>query len=261
VGDGGLVRPVRIGYDGTDPSETEGVRMAEEFEFRDLKDAVFWGVDLEGATFRDVNLSRVSVSHARIVDTTIDAFVDRLTINGVDVTDFVNEHDAWYPLRGLVHATEPAGMLRAWDALEDAWAETLAEASALTAEQRGRSVDGEWSFVETLRHLVFAMDKWCTVPLLGGSFHPIGIPNTGSKDFGWPGVDPDADPSYDDVLDVRADRAARFREHLGTLTPAELARTVEVLENGASSVEECVFVVLEEEFEHLRYARRDLAQL
>jgi uncharacterized protein YjbI with pentapeptide repeats len=31
--------------------------MAEEFEGRDLSDAVFWGVDLRRATFRDVNLS------------------------------------------------------------------------------------------------------------------------------------------------------------------------------------------------------------
>ena len=36
------------------------------------------------------------------------------------------------------------------------------------------SGDEEWSFVETLRHLVFAMDKWFTVPVVGEPFHPIG---------------------------------------------------------------------------------------
>lgn len=42
------------------------------------------------------------------------------------------------------------------------------------------SVNEEWSFVQTLRHLVFAMDKWFTAPILGDRFHPIGLPNTGS---------------------------------------------------------------------------------
>ena len=32
--------------------------MAEQFEFCDLSDAVFWGVDLKRATFRDVDLTK-----------------------------------------------------------------------------------------------------------------------------------------------------------------------------------------------------------
>src|SRR6478609_5609848 len=70
-----------------------GPPMPEEFEFREMKGASFWGVDLEGATFRDVDLTGVAISHARVVDVSIDAFVERLTVNGVDVTDFVNQHD------------------------------------------------------------------------------------------------------------------------------------------------------------------------
>ena len=59
------------------------------------------------------------------------------------------------------------------------------------------SVGGEWSFVDTLRHLVFAMDKWFTTPILGDEeFHPIGLPNTGSADFGWPGLDRSAAPTF-----------------------------------------------------------------
>lgn len=86
---------------------------------------------------------------------------------------------------------------------------------------------GEWSLVETLRHLKFAMDNWFTLPILGGeNFHPIGLPNTGSLDFGWPG------------LDRRAD-----------------------LENGSTPVNECLSTLFEEEFEHNRYAGRDLAHL
>jgi len=235
--------------------------MPEEFEFRAMKGASFWGVDLEGATFRDVDLTGVTISHARVVDVSIDAFVERLTVNGVDVTNHVNAHDAWFPLRAMVHASDPAGMRATWEALETAWAPVIVRGAALPPEQQHRSVDGEWSFVETLRHLVFAMDKWCTVPVLGGTFAPMGLPNTGSREFGWPGVDLDLDPPLADVLDVRADRAARFRDYLATLEPDALGRAVEVLENGTSAVAECIFVVFEEEFQHLRYATRDLDHL
>jgi hypothetical protein len=43
------------------------------------------------------------------------------------------------------------------------------------------------------------------------------------------------------------------------LTPDDLDRTVDVLENGPSPVRECVYTVFEEEFHHNRYVDRDLA--
>ena len=75
--------------------------MPEEFEGRDLSDAVFWGVDLSRATFRDVLLKEIRISHAMLIDVDIDAFVDRVVINGVDVTQYVNDGDPWYPLRAM----------------------------------------------------------------------------------------------------------------------------------------------------------------
>ena len=235
--------------------------MAEEFEFRDLSDAVFWGVDLTRATFRDVDVTGVGVSHARLVDVSVDGYVDRVTINGVDVTGYVNDHDEWYPLRALICRDDVEGMRSALDALEQTWAATLARAADLTPEQQRRRVDGEWSFVETLRHLVFAIDKWFTAPILGEGFDPMGIPNTGSREFGWPGLDVDADPPLEGVLAVRADRTARLRAFLADATADALAREVEVLENGTSPIRECVQVVFEEEFQHHRYVVRDLARL
>jgi hypothetical protein len=235
--------------------------MAEEFEERDLSGAVFWGVDLSGARFRDVNLTDVAISHARVVNVDIDGFVDQVMINGVDVTPYVNEHDAWYPLRAMLRPPDPDGMRAAWDALEQAWAGTIERARRSTEAQLHESVGGEWSFVETLRHLVFAMDKWFTVPIAGEAFHSIGLPNTGSADFGWPGLDRSADPTLEEALAVRAGRAAKFREYLGALTPADLTRQVDVLENGPSPINECLYTVFEEEFEHNRYALRDLGSL
>jgi hypothetical protein len=104
------------------------------------------------------------------------------------------------------------------------------------------------------------MDKWFSAPVLGDEkFNPIGLPNTGSKDFGWPGLDHGANPTFDEVLDVRAERSARFADFLDTVTPADLLPKVEVLENGTTPVNECLYVVFEEEFDHNRYALRDLA--
>ena len=236
--------------------------MAEEFEGRDLSEAVFWGVDLSKASFRDVNMTDVTMRNVWVVNVDIDGLVDRVKINGVDVTEYVNEHDPWYPLRAMLRPTDPDGMRAAWRALEEAWAATIGRARQLAEGQLHESVGGEWSFVQTLRHLAFAMDKWFSVPILGdAAFHPIGIPNSGSADFGWPGLDRDADPSLDEVLAVRAERSARLQAFLDSLTTADFTRHVEVLENGQAPVNECLYTVFEEEFEHNRYALRDLAHL
>jgi hypothetical protein len=234
--------------------------MAEEFE-GDLAGAVFWGADLTGARFRDVNLTGVRISHAWVIDVDIDALVERVVINGVDVTDYVNERDPWYPLRAMLRPTAPAAMRASWAALEQEWGTTIAMAQALPDEAAHESVDGEWSFVQTLRHLVFATDKWFTSPVAGGEFHPIGLPNSGSIDFPWPGLDRTSDPTLAEALAVVADRAARVREFLGTVTIDDFSRSIDVLENGPHPLQECIFTVLEEAFWHNRYARRDLTSL
>jgi hypothetical protein len=234
--------------------------MPEEFE-GDLAGAVFWGADLSGTRFRDVNLTGAKITHAWLVNVEIDALVDTVVINGVDVTAYVNERDPWYPLRAMLRPSDPEGMRAAWTALEDEWAGTISRARALPETALHESVDDEWSFVQTLRHLVFAMDKWFTAPILGGSFHAIGLPNTGSVDFPWPGLDYDLTSSFSEALAVRADRATRFRDYLATVTTTDFTRQVEVLENGTSPLQECLYTVFEEEFWHNRYARRDLTQL
>jgi hypothetical protein len=234
--------------------------MPEEFE-GDLAGAVFWGADLSGARFRDVNLTDAKISHAWLVNVDIDALVDTVVINGVDVTSYVNERDPWYPLRAMLRPTNPQDMCATWAALEDEWAKTINQAQALTETTLHESVNDEWSFVQTLRHLVFAMDKWFTAPILGERFHPIGLPNTGSVDFPWPGLDYDLMPPVSDALAVRADRARRFGGYLASVATTEFTRPIDVLENGTNPLLECIYTVFEEEFWHNRYAQRDLAQL
>jgi len=234
--------------------------VPEEFE-GDLAGAVFWGADLRGARFRDVNLTDATISHAWLVNVQIDALVDRVVINGVDVTAYVNERDPWYPLRTMLRPTTPDAMRSTWAALEAEWSTTIGVAQALPEAKGYESVDDEWSFVQTLRHLVFAMDKWFTAPILGVGFHPTGLPNSGSVGFPWPGLDLGLAPSLAEALAVRADRAARFRGYLETVTAVDFARSVDVLENGEHPLVECLYTVFEEEFWHLRYARRDLERL
>jgi hypothetical protein len=234
--------------------------MPEEFE-GDLAGAVFWGADLSGACFRDVNLTDAKISHAWLVNVDIDAMVDTVVINGVDVTAYVNERDPWYPLRAMLRSSTPEGMRATWAALEEAWAKTLTRAHALPEDTLHESVNDEWSLVQTLRHLVFAMDKWFTTPILGGGFHPMGLPNRGSVDFPWPGLDYGLTPSLSEALAARADRTTRFRDYLATVAATDLTRPVDVLENGTHPVCECIYTVFEEEFWHNRYAQRDLALL
>ena len=171
---------------------------------------MFWGADLSGARFRDVNLTDAKISHAWLVNVDIDALVDKVVINGVDVTTYVNERDPWYPLRAMLRPSNPEGMRATWVALEDEWAKTITRTKALPEDTLHESVNDEWTFVQTLRHLVFAMDKWFTAPILGERFNPIGLPNTGSIDFPWPGLDHDLTPTVSEALAVRADRATRF---------------------------------------------------
>ena len=103
--------------------------MAEEFE-GGLAGAVFWGADLSGARFRDVNLTDANISHAWLVNVDIDALVDKVVINGVDVTAYVNERDPWYPLRAMLRPVDPEGMRAAWAALEDEWAKTITQGAS-----------------------------------------------------------------------------------------------------------------------------------
>ena len=184
----------------------------QEFVDRDLIGAVFWSVDLTGAEFEDVNLSEVSISRAKVCNVTIDGLVDNLKVNGVDVTAFVNQHDPWFPLRAMVDPPDPAGMRAAWQALDERWTSTIADARRLSDQRLHERVNDEWSFVDTLRHLVFCIDKWFFAPVLGAAtFQPIGLPNTGSTDFGWPGLDLTAGPAIDVVVADASRAGPTFR--------------------------------------------------
>lgn len=196
-----------------------------------------------------------------LVGVEIDGVVERLVVNGVDVTGYVEANDPWHPLRAAGRARDVRSMIAGCEALDAAWSETIESVRSSPPEVAESSVDGEWTFVQSLRHLVFGTDKWFTHPVLADGFHPIGLPNTGSLDFPWPDIDPDATASLEEAAAARAERVGRLRSWLDECDDADLDREVVVLENGSHSVGDCIRVVFEESFEHLRYARRDLARL
>ncbi|HET9257077.1 MAG TPA: DinB family protein, partial [Pseudonocardiaceae bacterium] len=116
-----------------------------------MSGALFRGVDLSGVVMRGVELAGVDI-HGEI---------ESVTINGVALVALVNaELDARYPGRAKMRPADPAGFREVWDILERLWGETVERARRLPPELLQESVDGEWPFIETLRHLVFATDAW-----------------------------------------------------------------------------------------------------
>lgn len=250
--------------------------MAARFEHTDaFRGAVFQSVDLSEAVFRDCDLSRVRITGAAIPELRVSGHageIDRLVVNDVDVTEFVRgELDRRHPERVPLRAARTPGDFRSmWRLLEGLWEEAVARAERLPEAARNERVDGEWSFAETLRHLVFATDVWVG-RMAGGEarpFHRIGLP-TGDFPVGTAreiGVEPDARPSWGEIVEVRAGRAAMMRDAVERLTEAEFERLVTAEPAPGwgvvtRSVGRCLRVVLNEHCEHRHYALRDLAIL
>ncbi|WP_026208840.1 DinB family protein [Catelliglobosispora koreensis] len=237
------------------------------FEHVDLRGANLRDVDLSGAQFRGVALNEVVMRGVELVNVDICGEIQKLIVNGVDVTPLVNaELDRRYPDRAKMRPTDVTGFQEAWATLEKLWAATVARARRLPPELLDDSVDGEWSFLETLRHLVFATDSWVRRAILGdpASWHPLGLPWDEMPDT--PGIPRDrtARPSLDEVLELRYDRMATVDQVLTDLTPEFLdSQTTAVDAPGwppphSFPVRECLSVILNEEWEHRLYAERDL---
>src|SRR5262245_43326808 len=127
----------------------------------DLAGAEFVRVNLHGARFVRSDLSGVVMRGVDVQGADIDspwlfeALVDGgfLRVNGVDVIPLVEaELNRRFPGRGDRRAADPDGLRAAWAALERTWAATLERVGAMPAGTADVSVDGEWSFAQTLRH-------------------------------------------------------------------------------------------------------------
>lgn len=226
-----------------------------------LSGARIMRADLSGLVMRGVDVSGVEVDSPWLLEGGA-----RFTVNGVDVTAFVDaELDRRFPGRQLRCATDPDGLRAAWRALETAWAATVARAEAMPAGSVDRSVAEEWSFAQTLRHLVMATDTWLgkAIQQVPQPYHPAGLPHA---EFAADGGDLSAfkpEQSWDDVLAARADRQTMVRDFLRTATVELLAeeRPNPHAPAYSETVLSCLRTILEEEWEHHRYAVRDLDAL
>jgi hypothetical protein len=236
----------------------------------DLTKAHFENVEMASARFQNVYLTGSILRGLWLEDVDIDGEIRNVTINGVDIGPLIEaELDRRHPERIKLRPTDADGFREAWAVIEQSWPPTIERARRLAPELLHERVEGEWSFIETLRHLVFATDAWVSRAILGdpSPYSPLGLMHTEAKDI--PGVpnDPDLRPSLDEVLAVRAERMATVRQVIAGLTDEKLAGMTEpVLEPGypeseSFEVRRCLQAVVNEEWAHRTYAERDLAVL
>jgi hypothetical protein len=235
----------------------------------DLEGAQFVDANLRGARFVRTDLSGVVMRAVDIAGADIDApwLLDgenSLLVNGVDVTPYVEaELNRRFPGRADRRAADPDALRAAWAMLERTWAATLERVAAMPAGTVDVSVDGEWSFAHTLRHLVMATDTWLGRAILEieQPLHPIGQPNVEYETDGHDmSVFTTVTLSYSEVLDVRAERVAMVHDFLATVTTDDLAamRKNPWAPEHPETTLSCVHTILDEEWEHHRYAVRDL---
>jgi uncharacterized protein YjbI with pentapeptide repeats len=244
--------------------------MGESFEHVDLAGALFRVADLRDARFEQVDLSRVVMRGAELFDADITGEVTGLTINGVDVAPLIEaELDRRDPERVKMRPVDAAGFREAWDLIERRWGETVARARRLDPELLHESVDGEWSFIQTLRHLAYATDAWIRRVMLGdpNPWDPLDLPFDQLLNPPDVLLGRDVRPSLEEVLALRSDRMATMRQVLADLTDDTLAAsTTPVPAPGwpgpdSYPVRECLLCILNEEWQHRLYAERDLAVL
>lgn len=230
--------------------------------------ATFLGASFKGATLRFSDVSGVTMRGVDVDGLDIDShdlFFGSLLVNGVDVVPFVEaELNRRFPGRELQKAETPEGLRQGWVAAQAAWAETVA---GTPPELVDASVDDEWSLAQTLRHLVLATDAWLRggIQRVDQPFHEIGLIFAGADRMGFDTSVFRTDlPTYEEILAVRAERQQLVTDFLAAVTPEQLAEERDNPWGGDDwhpTVGDCVRVILEEEWAHLRYVRRDLAKI
>lgn len=222
------------------------------------------GAEVRGALIQDARLIGLEMVNVEITGEIID-----VTINGVDVGPLIDaELNRRWPLRAKMRPDDADGFREAWAILLELWAQTIERARSLPPDTLHESVGGEWSFVQTLRHLNFAIGAWICRTVAGdpSPWHPLDLPWDQAP--GWDGIPwvRDARPALDEVLAVRAERVEEVSRVLDALTDERLTTNVGCTAPGwpqfdAIPLRECLLVILIEHWEHRLYAERDLDAL
>ena len=200
--------------------------------------------DWSGRTFKLVNLSDTVWKEADLVNARFSGRIDGLVINDVEVAPLIAaELDRRHPERLRLRPQGHGEARDAWSVIEELWAASKARAASVDESLlHTRPEEDEWSWSESFRHLVFVTDAWISKAALGvEDWHPLGVPPSFAP---WPaGADPEASPTWAEVVAAREDRMALVRAHLDSVDLG------------------CLRVVLDEEWAHDSFANRDLDQL
>ena len=241
------------------------------FDNVDLSGTEFRMVDLSNSQFNAVRMGHLVMRGVDLYDVDFHGEILNVRINGVDIAPLVDaELNRRYPERAKMRPTDPAGFREGWNVVERLWGGTVERARRLDPELLHESVEGEWSFIETLRHLAFATDCWIRRGILGdpAPWDPLDLPWDEMEDT--PGVPRDRSvrPSLDEALALRLDRMTTVRQVIDGLTDESLDADTEPAkgsgwppEGSSHTVRECLLVILNEEWEHRMFAERDLAVL
>ena len=204
-----------------------------------------------------------------LADVEITGDLQNVTVNGVEIAPLVEaELDRRHPDRAKMRPDDADGFREGWAALLRLWDETLERARGLPSEALHEGVAGEWSFIQTLRHLNFASAAWVGRMIVGdpSPWHPLDLPWDEAP--GWDGIpwDRDARPTLDEVMAVRRERQRMVGDVIARLTDDQLTATIDRAEPGwptaeAFPLDQCLLIVLNEEWHHRLFAERDLAVL
>ena len=242
--------------------------MATYLGTTEFEGATFVRTSFKGATVRFSDVSGMTMRGVDVDGLDIDShdlFFGSLYVNGVDVVPLVDaELNRRFPGRELQKAQTPEGLREGWVAVQSAWRTTVADTPRHLVDAH---IEDEWSLARTLRHLILATDAWLRrgVLRMEQPFHPIGEIFTGAEEMGFDmSVFSPETPSFEEILAVRGERQRMVTDVLATATPEVLAEERANPWGGDDwrpTVGDCIRVILEEEWAHLRYIRRDLALL
>ena len=186
-------------------------------------------LDLSSARLHAPNFEGAKITDAWFYNADISGDLEGLRLNGVEVAPLVMaELERRSPERAKLRAADPAGLADAWVMVEDLWQSTIARARKLPEPLLYERVDDEWSFVETLRHLVLATDCWLRRMVKGMDhpYHPWGLAGSWLTDPASWGMDPlrarpsKMSSSFDGTVWTRSDgRSAlsRLRNSTGSV--------------------------------------------
>ena len=239
--------------------------MTTHTDTTEFRGAQFVDIDMSGSVFREVDLSEAQMHGVLLVGANIDGAIKGLRVNGVEVAPLIDaELNRLHPERLKLRPSTVEGLREAVETVAAFWATTIAAVGSRPAADLDRSVNGEWSFVETLRHLIFVTDYWFRKAVKGEAepFHPLGLP---ASFMAMDGLDLAARPTLETVVAVREARFAELREYAAAVSPADLDHERPTSPDqswpppGSRTPLSCLHVILNEEWTHRQFALRDLA--